>query len=1040
MFSAMRWMAKNSVAANIAMAVLLFGGLLFAPSIKQEIFPEFQLDLVNIAVPYSGAGPEEVEQGICLPVEEAISGIEGIKETSCIAYEGAGLVTAELLSSSNVDAVVQDIKSEVDGIRTFPKEAEEPKVSKVVPRHEVLSIAVFGEASQKSLREMAESIRDDLLEYPEITQIELSGVAPYEISVEITEENLRKYRLSLDTIAERIRQGYVDLPAGVVKEAGGEILLRTRDKRDYGADYESIRVVSTPAGAEVRLGDIAKVLDEFEDVDERGFFDGKPAAMLRVFRVGEQAPIEISEIVRDYVAKKRHGLSGNIDIGIWDDRSELLKSRLELLLKNAYIGLVLVFVVLGLFLELKLAFWVTMGIPVSFLGTMLFLPGLDISINMVSLFAFILCLGIVVDDAIVVGENIYEHRLSGKSLTDSAVDGVIEVAMPVAFSTLTTISAFFPMLFISGTMGKFVWVIPAIVITVLSISLFECFFILPSHLAHSAHLALGGSSLGRIERSRQEFGRKVDIFVENVFKPIASKAVQNRVFTLSIAASFLLFSFGLLFGGLVKFINLPPSDGEIVSVSVEMPVGTTAANTSGVVKRIQDSALIVASEFDDLAIDGYKSLRNIFATVGKSQEVGPHGGGFLRSGGHIAGVTAFLASSDNRHFRASDFAKNWRERVGEIPGVKSLVFSSDFANPEDDIDIRLEHEDLSILRQASERLLGALRQFAGVRDARDNFALGTRELKFKLLPRGRMLGLTEAELAKQVRAGYFGAEALRIQRGRNELKVMVRYSKEERDRLSSLENMRIRLSDGAEVPLVEVVQVSESEGYSEIRRSNRKRIVNVSALVDYSMANPDQIISVLQSGVLKDLMLDYPGLSSSLSGTEQDRRESNASLLRGFVFALALIYAQLAIVFRHYMQPLVVMFAIPFAFAGAVLAHFILGHDISLLSMCGFVALAGVVVNDSLVLIDFVNSLRREGMGLSEALITSACRRFKPIILTSLTTFFGLVPLIFETSFQAQFLVPMAISLGFGVVFGTFVTLLVVPAFYVVLDRGSAVK
>ena len=1026
------WMAKNSVAANLAMMVIVVGGFLFGRSVNQEVFPSIELDSITVSVSYPGASPLDVEQGVCLPVEEAIAGIEGIKEITCVANEGVGGVTAELLLGEDIDQILQDIKSEVDRIRTFPLEAEDPDISAVVVRREVLSIAVYGDLEERALRESAEQIRDDLLEHHRVTQVDLSGVRPYEISIEIDETTLRKFGLTLDDISRRVRESSIDVPGGVVKTSGGHVLLRTQERKYTGREYGEITVVSLPDGTEVKLSDVATVKDDFREEDQSGLFDGKPAALVRVYRVGDQSPIELSQIVKQYIKKKEKDLPSSLNLTIWNDKSEIFESRLRLLLKNAYLGLTLVLLVLGLFLEIKLAFWVTLGIPISFLGALFIMPMVGATINMISLFAFILSLGIVVDDAIVVGENIYEHSKRGANRVQAAIKGTQEVAGAVVFSILTSVAAFMPLLFVTGMMGKFMGVIPVIVISALLVSLFESLFILPAHLAHSKPSASKNVFFAGLEKRRQEFNQTLEGFINTRFRTFVGKAVRARYVTLSASVSLLIVSLGLVAGGYLKLVHMPEIEGDVVSANLVMPVGTPVEETTAIRDTIMRKAEVLVREFEEK--NDEPLLRNIYSITGDRLVLGGHGGPSQPGGSHLASIAVFLLPSDERNTSSLEFEKVWRSSVGEIAGVESLTFKSTLIGMGDAIDLQLSHDNYEILRKVADRVKQSLRSFEGVGDVSDNFSSGKRELKFKLKPEARTLGVTEAELGRQVRAAFYGSEALRFQRGRDELKVMVRYPEGDRTSLGDIDSLRIRTANGGEIAFNQVAFLEDSRGHSQIRRSMRKRVVNVRAAVDMSKANPKEILFSLSESTLPQLLADYPGLSLSLEGEERERGESTASLRRGYLFALFLIYVLLAIPFKSYIQPLIVMSAIPFGLIGALFGHLIVGYDVSLLSMCGLVALSGVVVNDSLILVDYINSRRLKGDKLTEAVLEGAVRRFRPILLTSLTTFFGLVPIILETSVQAQFLIPMAISLGFGVLFATLITLVLIPSLYLIIE------
>jgi len=1035
MNGAIRWMAENHVAANLLMLVLIIGGLILGFSVKQEVFPDVNLDRIQVTVTYPGAGPEEVEEGVILKIEENLTGVDGIKQVKSVAAEGYGVVTAEIMTGADIDLVLQDIKSEVDRITTFPKDTEKPVVSKMLNRREVISVVVFGNLPERSLRELTEQVRDELLLEPGITQVDLSGVRPYEISIEIDETNIRRYGLTFDQIAQRVRQASLDLPGGTIKTKAGEILVRTKERRYVGHEYATIVVLTTADGTEVTLGAIATIRDGFEETDEFGLFDGMPAAMIKVYRVGDQKPTEISDAVKKFVEAKRKQLPESVDLATWNDNSELFKSRKDLLTRNALIGLFLVFITLGLFLEIRLALWVMLGIPISFCGALLLMPAIDVSINMISLFAFIMALGIVVDDAIVVGENVYEQRQSGKPYLQAAVDGTIEVAQPVIFAVLTSVTAFIPLLFTSGIMGKFILVIPAIVITVLLVSLVECLFILPAHLALGQPKKAPGRVLGSLERNRRRFGRLLQRVIDGPYRRTLALCLEYRYTTVALACAVLLLAgVGLVGGGIVKFRFMPDVDADVIQVALELAPGSPVTMTTQVQEQVVNAGLAVIADYDRGRPQGDSLLRHVFANVGTSLADRGPAGAFSSSGGNLASISMFLTPSELRGVPASEIASRWREQVGEIVGVETLTFTSNLIHLGANIDVQLAHEDFSILDEAAERLKEIIATYPGTGDITDNYTLGKREVKVRLKAEARTLGITEEELGRQLRGAFYGSEALRLQRGRNEVKVLVRYPEESRQSFWDLESMRIRVPGGGEIPLDRAASLVESRGFSKINRTDRKRVINVTATVDSHVANAEEILAEINATALPKLMADYPGLSYDLEGEDKNRRESMASMFTGFKLVLIVIFALLAIPFRSYSQPLLIMVAIPFGIVGAILGHFFMGYDLSILSMFGIVALTGVVVNDSLLLIDYINRGVRQGKSLAESVAEAGKRRFRPILLTSLTTFFGLMPMILETSVQAQFLVPMAISLAFGILFATGITLLLIPSLYLVLE------
>jgi len=1028
-----KWMANNHVAANLLMMIFIFGGLIMASSIKQEVFPEMEFDMVRIVVAYPGAGPEEVEDGIILKIEENLSGITEIKQIKSSASESGGMVTAEILEGEDTDLVMQDIKAEIDRITTFPEEAEKPIITKLEARREVISAVIYGEESEKTLREQAELMRDELLAMPEITQVDLRGVRPYEISIEINEQTLQRYGLTLGAIADRIRKASVDLPAGAVKSQGGEVLIRTKEKRYKAAGYSDISIIENPDGTALKLGEIADIKDAFQETDEYAHFDGQPAAMVSVYRVGEQKPIDVAKAVKKYVEEKQASMPDSLKIATWYDFSEIYKSRMDLLLKNALIGLVLIFLILGLFLRIRLSLWVMLGIPISFLGALLIMPSLDVSINMLSLFAFILALGIVVDDAIVVGENIYTHRGMGKNYIDASVEGTIEVAVPVIFSVLTTVAAFLPLMFVAGTMGKFIRVIPFVVVPIVLVSLVESLLILPAHLSLKSTVGSSNGLIGSVSLVRKGFGTWLENFIAGPYRRFLTRCLNHRYTTLAVALAIILISIGIVKGGIIQTSFMPKVEGDIITVSLKMPDGSPVANTIVAQQYILEKISEVINEFEKDLSEDRGIFRHSFSTVGSTIQVG-HAGGSTSSGSHLADVLIQLTQGEKRDITAEEISASLRKKLRDTPGADSVIIASDLVRFGAAIDIRLAHEDFNILSQAKDRIKNSLAQYEGVEDISDNFTRGKRELKLTLKPEARTLGITETDLGRQVRGAFYGVEALRLQRGRNEVKVMVRYPEDDRKSIGDLEQMRLRTNNGIEIPFTQAAFVDEGRGFTQINRTDRKRVINITAAVNSKVANAEEILTEFKKTVLNELTSDYPGLTYDLEGESKERRESMGTMAIGFAMALFLIYTLLAVPFKSYLQPFIIMFSIPFGVVGAIMGHLIMGKDLSLLSIFGIVALTGVVVNDSLLLIDFVNKKRKRGVELFQSVSEAAQRRFRPIILTSLTTSLGLTPIILEQSMQAQFLIPMAISLGFGILFATLITLLLVPSLYIILE------
>lgn len=1038
------WFARNHVAANLLMLMILAGGILSIFKIKVEIFPDTTLDMVTISVPYLGASPAEVEEGVCIRVEEAIAGVDGIKKINSTATEGIGTIIAEVEEFADSKKVRDDIEAAVSRIITFPEETEKPIVSEVITRNLVVTLVLYGDASEKPLKYLAQQMRDDLTAMDNISQVDISGARNFEISIEVPEMNLRKYNLTFSQVADAVGSSSLDLPGGSVKTPGGDILIRTKGQMYTGKEFEDIVVLARNDGTKVYLKDIATIIDGFEDSDVASRFDNKPSVMLQVYRVGDQGVLDIANTLEEYIAEKEEGLPAGISIGKWFDRSVMLRARMGLLLRNARIGLILVFLCLSLFLDLRLAFWTTMGIPISFMGAFWIMPTLDASVNMISLFAFILSLGIVVDDAIVVGENIFAYRQKGMSPVEAAVHGVHEMTAPVIMAVLTTIIAFSPLLFIAGIMGKFIRVIPIVVISVLSFSLIESLLILPAHLSGGGKIRREKSELGPIGRLQTFFRNGLDRFVYGRFANFVEKAVANRYLTVAVGLFVLLSAIGYVKSGRLQFVMLPKIDADNVWASLKMPQGTSVEQTEEVVKLIEAAAERVRAEIDKNNVEGQPSIfKHMSTDIGsqpftRGEDGGPHGTGGGVAASHLAEVNIELLSGEERKVTSTEIANRWKEEVGAIPGISSLKFTSSLFTAGDAVNIEMSHNDFDKLLDASEKLKEALTEYDGVSEIDDSFEPGKLELKLALTEKGRTLGLTLADLARQARQGYYGEEVQRIQRGRDDIRVMVRYPLEERRSVSDIENVRIRLPDGTEVPFEQVATVKQGRGYANIKRSNRTRVVNVTADVDTDIANPTEINKSLFAKVLPKLLNEYPGLKYKMEGEQREQKETAQSLGSSVLIALLAIFALLAVQFKSYIQPTIIMSAIPFGLVGAIIGHIIMGFDLSMLSIFGIVALTGVVVNDSLIMIDLINREREEGIELHQVIRDSATRRFRPILLTTLTTFFGLAPMLLEKSLQARFLIPMAVSLAFGIVFATAITLILVPSLYMVIEDVKA--
>jgi multidrug efflux pump subunit AcrB len=1007
------WMIRNGVTPNLIMLFLLFGGAIMLFHIKQEVFPEFSLDTVTITVPYPGASPEEVESGIVLAIEEAVRGIEGVKQVTSTSSEGRGVVDVELLSGVDQQKVYQDIRQEVDRINTLPLDAEEPQVVLQVRRREVLDMQIYGKADEWVLRSIAEDVRDRLLQNPGITQIELDGVRAFELRVEIPPETLRSLGLTLEEVATIIRRTAIELPGGSVRTESGEILMRFKERRDWAAEFADVPVVLSGSGSRLRLGDIATVRDDFEETYRFASFNGYPAVGFEVYRVGEETPIGVSRAVRETMAQIAPSLPEGIDYVINNDWSDIYRQRMELLTKNAIMGFVLVLVILGLFLEIKLAFWVTMGIPVSFLGAIFMMPGLDLSINMISMFAFIIALGIVVDDAIVTGENIYDLRQRGYSNVDAAIVGAGQVSIPVAFSILTNIIAFLPLLFVPGQLGKTWAVIPFVVIPVFAFSWFEALMILPSHLAHTSSTARSriGASLHGMQ---QGIARGLERWVEHRFGPALDFCLRWRYVTVGAGVALLFVMAGLVSSGRLGFILMPRVESDRSVVTATVSFGTPLSRLN----EVRDRLIATANEV--VASGGGEELsRGVFATINDN----------------VIEVSIYLTPPGQRPITTTEVTRRWREKTGVVPGVETLQFVADRGGPGSgaSLTVELSHRDVTTLERASLALAERLTVFPNVKDIDAGFKPGKRQFDFTLKPEGRSLGLTTEAVARQLRAAFYGVEALRQQRGRNEVKVMVTYPAGQRVSEFDIENFLVRTPSGRDVPLMEIAEIERGRAYTSIQRRDGRRTLQVSADVD-PVGETGIVKADLDATILPQLARDFPGLSYGYEGRQADMADTMTALRNGFGLVLFFVYFLLAIPFKSYIQPLVVMLSIPFGVIGAVIGHLVMGYNLSIISVMGMIALAGVVVNGSLVLIEYANRLREEGMNAYQAIHYSGVRRFRPIMLTTLTTFAGLAPMIFETSRQARFMIPMALSLGYGILFASVICLVLVPALYMIIE------
>ncbi len=1036
MHRAIAWFTGNPVAANLLMAVLLVGGGLAMLTVQQEEFPNIDTQVVSITVPYLGAAPEEAEQGVCVRVEDAIEGVEGIDKIRSTASEGACTVLAELDMEADANEALNEIKSRVDGINSFPEETEKPIVSKLEISKQVAQIAVSGNVDERTLKEVGQQVRDDLAAMDGISQVTLNYVRPYELAIEVSQYNLRRYGLTLDDVARAVRNASLDMPGGSIRTEGGEILIRTKGQAYWGRDFEDIVVLTRGDGTKVTLKEIATIRDGFEEGDLKARFNGKPAVVVKVLQVGKEDTIQMARDVRAYVGDYQSLLPPGIHLTVWTDESKQLNQRLNTLTNTALSGLVLVVVVLALFLRFRLAMWVAAGIPTALLGTLAVFPYADITISTITVMAFILVLGVLVDDAIVVGERVYAHEQMGKSPMQAAIDGTREVSVPVVFGVLTTMAAFLPLIIVPGRMAEFFGVIGYVVIIALLFSLVESQLILPTHLAHRNHT----EPTHGLSRHWNRLQNRLSSWLENVstrrYRPLLELSVQWRYATAAAGLGILILAIALIASGRVVFGFFPAVEGDRVYAQLEMPEGTAVDVTARAAEKIEAAADKLRDELDEqVHPENGSVIVNMLSSIGAAVErEGPsRGNGTGRS--HFAEVVIELLPLDQRHeISAKTIARRWRALTGDIPDAVKLTFNADAFSAGDPIDYELSGKDVNRLRQAAAELRAELTRYDGVFDIADSFRAGKQEIKLSLLPEARPLGLSLSDLARQVRNAFYGVEAERVQRGEDELKVMVRFPEHERTSIGNLEDMYIRTPDGNEVPFGSVARFEIGRGFSSIHRVDGRRVVNVTADVDRSQVSPEEVNGSIQGTVLPRLKDKYRGIDIGLSGEQEERSKAMTGLAYGALLALVIIYALLAIPLRSYVQPLVIMSVIPFGAVGAVVGHWIMGQLLVFFSALGIVALSGVVVNSSLVLVDYVNRRRREGMAMTDALIEAGTVRFRPIMLTSVTTFVGLVPMMVNSTPATAFVIPMAVSLAFGVLFATFITLFLVPALYSITE------
>ena len=1021
------WFTKNHVAANLMMlSIIIFGIFSLKTRIPLEVFPSFESDVITTSVTLSGATAQDIEQSITLLIEEAVADLEGIEQFTSYSTEGRTSVYMDVEGGYDKRDILADVKSRIDAINNFPSEAKSPITKLSQRKREVISVSVAGDYSERFIRQLGERVRDDILQLKGITQVELDRVRDYQLNIDIKQQQLQQYNITLAQVANAIANSSVDTSAGNLRTVAGDILISTKGKAFNVEEFANIAIKTSQNGAQIRLDDIAIIDNGFEEVPLLTRFNGQNPALMKVYRVGSQNALKVAEQVRDYILEKQPSMPKGVTLGYWNDRSEILKSRLNTLIENALQGGLLVIVMLSLFLRPSIAFFVFLGIPISFMGAFIIMPFLGITLNIISLFGFILVLGIVVDDAIVTGENIYRHMQNAESGMQAAIFGTKEVAVAVTFGVLTTVVAFMPFAFIEGLRGALFAQIPAVVIPVLLFSLIESKFILPAHLKH-LRLRDANHKPNAFSRWQQRFADGFEQLILKRYDPLLKKALKYRYSVFISFCCLLILIIVFITSGWMRFTFFPRVPSETARVTLNMPTGTNFEITDKHVQRMVDAALTLQQKYSD-PDTGESVILNILSTTGSA-------GGSSHQG-RVRFET--LAPEDRDTINQSDvdirqLVKEWRGLIGPINGAQSMSFRAEIGRGADPIDVQLSGESLSQLRLAAQDIRTQLKQYPGVFDISDNLSDGKDELQISLKPLAQALGITRTDIIGQIRQAMLGIEVQRFQRGREEVPVVVRLPLTERDSIADLNSIEINFSNDRKVPLSQIASISIIAGPSAMYRTDFLRTANVIADINKSEVNAT-VLNADISEYLKTLKEQYPQLNFGLKGEAKEQQESFGSLQWGLVFVFFAIYALLAIPFKSYFQPLIVMSVIPFGVIGAVFGHWLMGMDLTIMSLLGLLALTGVVVNDSLVLVTFVNQKVEKGSAVREAVLQAGVSRFRPVILTSITTFAGLLPLLFEQATQAQFLIPMAVSLSFGIVFATVITLLLIPVNYLIIE------
>ena len=1020
----LRYFADHPTAANLLMVAFLIVGLSFAPTVKRETFPDIPARSVEVRVPFPGATAVDVEESVCQRIEDAADGIDNRDETRCDAREGMAIATLVMREGRDLDRFLDDVKAKVDAVTDLPDAAEPPVVRQLGRSDFVAFIAVAGPLQPEGLKAYAERMKDDLLAIPGVAQVTIRGFSQHQVRIEVPASTMRQFGLSLRDLADAVAAQSLKLPVGTVETRESTVLIRFDDERRRPRDFDGLVVVGAESGAAIRLGDIAAITDRFEREEDRAFFNGQRAAFLAVEKGTGDDILDVIDALRDYVDAERARAPPGMVFEITRDVASIVRDRLTMLLRNGVQGLGLVFLVMWLFFGLRYSFWVAAGLPVAFMGTIAGMAALGYSFDMITMVALLIAVGLLMDDAIVISENIARHRHAGLAPLDAAVVGTKEVAPGVLASFFTTVSVFGALAFLRGDIGSVLKFMPIILILTLSFSLVEAFLILPHHLMGTLRAAERG---GR-RRFRARFDAGLDRFTEGVVGRLVDAAVGWRYLTVGLLAGVLIASLAMVAGGKLKFRAFPDIEGNVIEARLLLPQGTPLARTEQVVDRVIRAIRHVGEEHAPAQPGGRNLVRNVGVQYNRNDDA-------HESGAHIATVTVDLLPSGTRNARLDEVIDHWREAVGDLPDVIALKFTEPQIGPGGrPIDLRLVGEDLEKLKAASTDLVAWLRAYRGVRDLSDDLRPGKPEARLRMREGALALGLSASAVAGQLRAAFHGRNAAEVQLGPEDYEINIRLSGVDRDSLADLTQFTITLPAGDQVPLDAVATVDSSRGYARIHRVDGRRAVTIRGDLDTDVANAEEILADTRARFLPELKARYPGVTIGLEGQAEETAVTGASLQRNFLLGLAAVFLLLCFQFRSYVEPILVMAVIPAGLVGVVWGHYALGLELSMPSMVGFASLAGVVVNNSIVLVAFIKLHRRAGESAADAARRAARQRFRAVLLTSLTTVAGILPLLTETSLQAQVMKPLVASLGFGLAAATFQVLFLVPALYAILD------